>query len=53
MAFLSYFKSPEAKTIFELNRRFPKVLKFIAFGEEDVVFSHELLCERAEFYTKH
>jgi hypothetical protein len=41
--FLSYFKSPESQVLFDLNRRFPNVLKLIMFGEDDTLFEKDLL----------
>ena len=33
--------------LFDLNRRYPDILKLIMFGEEDNLFETNLLTERA------
>lgn len=51
-SFLHYYKSPEFPIMFDLNRRYPNVLKLMIFGEDDNIFNKDLLCERALFYSK-
>ncbi len=51
-SFLLYIKSAECPIIFDLNRRFPNILKLTIFGDEDTLFERDLVCERADFYSK-
>jgi hypothetical protein len=37
--------------MFDLNRRYPNILKLMIFGEDDNIFEQELITERAIFYT--
>jgi hypothetical protein len=46
-SFLHYFKSPECPILFDLNRRYPNILKLMIFGEDDNIFERDLICERA------
>ena len=37
------FKEPWFKTMFEMNRNLPDVLKLICYGEKDLFFKEDLL----------
>lgn len=37
-SFLTFIKSKQMPIMFDLNRRYPNILKLMIFGEEDKIF---------------
>ena len=48
--FIKYIKEDWFRTMFEMNRNLPNVLKLICYGKKDHFFTEDLLSEKAIHY---